>query len=86
MADLKHFKEQLEGSDFWKKKANLREYVTTQWLKCEHRWVKCFRNPLVDRCVSTNNGVEALNKIHTTQLSEITITQHNTTQLSEILL
>ena len=63
VADLKHFKEQLEGSDFWKKKANLREYVTTQWLKCEHRWVKCFRNPLVDRCVSTNNGVEALNKI-----------------------
>ena len=63
VADLKQFKQQLEGSDFWKKKANLREYVTTQWLKCEKRWVKCYRNPLVDRCVNTNNGVEALNKV-----------------------
>ena len=61
--DLKRCKDQLEASDFWKNKANLREYVTTQWLKCERRWVKCFRNPLVDRCVNTNNGVEAINKI-----------------------
>ena len=63
VGELKRSKEQLQGSEFWKRKANLREYVTTQWLKCEHRWVKCYRNPLVDRSVTTNNGVEALNKL-----------------------
>ena len=61
--DLARHKQQLEKSVLWQQKANLREYVTSQWLKCEQRWVKCFRNPLFDRCVSTNNGVEALNKV-----------------------
>ena len=61
--DLARHKQQLEKSVLWQQKANLREYVTSQWLKCERRWVKCFRNPLFDRCVSTNNGVEALNKV-----------------------
>ena len=62
-AQLNLFKQNLVGADFWKKKANIRDYVSTQWLKCEHRWVKRYRNTLVDRCVNTNNVVEALNKV-----------------------
>ena len=62
-AELQKRKVELEETSFWKRKKNLRTYLTNQWLKCESRWVQCYRNPIADRCVNTNNGVEALNKV-----------------------
>ena len=61
--ELKKRMAELEATNLWKSKQHLRNYATTQWLKCVQRWVQCYRNPMSDRCVNTNNGVESLNKV-----------------------
>ena len=52
----------LKGSLLWEKQS-VKSYVSRYWFPLLHRWVKFYRNPLIDRSVTTNNGVESLNKV-----------------------
>ena len=53
----------IQGSLLWDKHENVKSYVRRYWFSQLDRWVKFYRNPLIDRSISTNNGVESLNKI-----------------------
>ena len=53
---------ELKNDVLWQKET-VKNYVSRYWFPILRRWVKFYRNPLVDRSVNTNNGVESLNKV-----------------------
>ena len=52
----------LKGSLLWER-ITVKRYISQYWFPTIHRWVKVYQEPLLDRSVSTNNGVESLNKV-----------------------
>ncbi|XP_062567168.1 uncharacterized protein LOC134229431 [Saccostrea cucullata] len=50
--------EDLKKSALWKKNTQLQRWFEGRWLSNAKRWVRCFRNSLVNIRVSTTNGLE----------------------------